>query len=65
MNDNGLMAMGSASVSWRAGCISNAKPHQGDYDEDPAAGAEVWEDLFIFSFDNNVIITIRFFAGEE
>jgi hypothetical protein len=29
-----------------------------------AAGAEVWEDLFVFVFDNGVVTTIRFAAGE-
>jgi hypothetical protein len=29
-----------------------------------APGAEVWEDLFVFVFDNGVVTTIRFYAGE-
>ncbi|RLB55126.1 MAG: hypothetical protein DRJ42_07155 [Deltaproteobacteria bacterium] len=29
-----------------------------------AAGAEAWEDLYIFYFDNGVVTTVRFSAGE-
>lgn len=30
-----------------------------------AAGAECWADLFVFVFDNDVVTTIEFLAGED
>jgi len=30
----------------------------------PAAGAEAWEDIYVFHFDNGVVTTIRFSSGE-
>ncbi len=30
----------------------------------PAAGAEAWEDLYVLYFDNGVVTTLRFSAGE-
>ncbi|MBW2462580.1 MAG: hypothetical protein JRH11_13105 [Deltaproteobacteria bacterium] len=51
-----LLEANAGSTSFRIGHL--------DANWYPAAAAEAWEDLYIFHFDNDVVTTVRFSAGE-